>query len=173
MRGFTSLGIMLVSIVPLRSPAPAHSSLSLARGAAQGVEALGAIVGVWQSDTTDGNSALSSCAWTPQRGAVLCEQTITTPGGERHALNLFTFNSTTGSYSFYVLGQPGDPMRPVALAIKGKIWIYGGQAPGPDGRTYRTVNDFSAPGSYTWRQESSSGGEQWTAGAHGQSRRVP
>ena len=173
MRGLTNLAIFLFSIIPLRPSAPATARHSRTVGTAQGADALGALVGVWQSDTTNGNSALSSCAWTPQRGAVLCEQTITTPGGERHALNLFTFNTGTGSYSFYILGQPGDPMRPVALTIKGKIWIYGGQSPDPDGRTNRTVNDFSAGSSYTWRQESSSNGAQWTGGAHGQSRRVP
>jgi hypothetical protein len=55
-----------------------------------GVEALAAIVGTWQSDVVDGRSALSNCVWTPQHAAVLCEQTITSQAGVRHALNLFT-----------------------------------------------------------------------------------
>jgi len=38
---------------------------------APGAEPLGAIVGVWQSDATQGVSAKSSCEWTPQgNGAV-------------------------------------------------------------------------------------------------------
>jgi hypothetical protein len=142
------------------------------QAALQGADALRAIVGVWQSDTTSGNSALSNCAWTPAHGAVLCEQDITTPTGKLHAFNLFTFDPAAGTYVFYVLGHPGDPMRPVPLTIKGAIWIYGGQMAGPDGRKNRTVNDFSGSDSYSWRQESNLNGDVWTMVAGGRSRRV-
>ena len=136
------------------------------------VEQLSDIVGVWQSDTTNGTSALSSCAWTPQHGAVLCEQTITTPAGARHALNLFTFDAAAGKFFFYVLGQPGDGLRPVPLAIDRHLWIYGGQSRDGSGTFSRTVNDFTAKDSYSWRLESSTDGEHWTPGIHGMSRRV-
>jgi hypothetical protein len=139
---------------------------------APGVDALGDIVGAWQSDTTNGMSALSICTWTPQHGAVLCEQTITTPGGARHALSLFTFEAGAGKFVFYTLGQPGDAMRPVPLAIDRHIWIYGGQTKDANGAFSRTVNDFTAKDSYTWRLESSTDGERWTPGVHGMSRRV-
>jgi hypothetical protein len=137
-----------------------------------GVEALGDVVGVWQSDTTGGTSALSSCAWTPQRGGVVCEQTITTPAGVRHALSLYTFDAASGKFTFYGLGQAGDVMRPVPLSIADHIWIYGGQAREQSGNWSRTVNDFTAKDSYSWRLESSVDGERWTAGLHGSSRRV-
>ncbi len=150
----------------------AAMSLGAAASSAATVDALGDIVGAWQSDTTNGTSALSTCAWTPQHGAVLCEQTITTPAGPRHALNLFTFDATTGKFTFYALGQPGDAMRPVPLAIDRHIWIYGGRARDGNGNWSRTVNDFTAKGSYTWRLESSTDGERWTPGMHGMSRRV-
>jgi hypothetical protein len=138
----------------------------------QGTEALGDIVGVWQSDTTNGASALSRCVWTPEHVAVLCDQSITLPTGTQRALNLFTFDSATNKYAFYVLTQPGKPMQPVPLSIKDHVWIYGGLTAGPDGRTSRTINDFSTPGSYKWRQESMAKGGAWTVGAHGHSRRV-
>ena len=134
---------------------------------------LGDIVGVWQSDTTAGNSALSDCAWTPQHGAVICEQTISTPTGIRHAQNLFTVDLRGNRFAFYGLSQPGDPMRPVPLSIDSHIWIYGGTAPDSPVTWSRTVNDFNATGTYTWRQESSLDGQHWTAGgAHGLSRRL-
>ena len=104
---------------------------------------------------------------------MLCEQTITAPAGVRQAFSLLTFNPVERKYVFYSLGRPGDPMRPVPLAISGRIWTYGGLTPGPDSTRYRTVNDFSAAGSYTWRQESSRDGKKWEAGMHGQSRRLP
>ena len=146
--------------------------MSVGAATAPGVDALGDIVGVWQSDTTNGTSALSSCAWTAQHGAVLCEQTITTPGGVRHALSLFTFDPGAGRFVFYTLGQPGDQMRPVALTIDRHIWIYGGQARDANGNWSRTVNDFTAKDSYSWRVESSTDGERWTPGIHGASKRV-
>jgi hypothetical protein len=148
------------------------AGISQSSSAAPSVELLADIVGTWQSDTTNGTSAVSSCAWTPQHGAVLCEQTVTTPAGARHALNLFTFDRTAEKFVFYVLGQPGDPMRPVPLAIDGHVWIYGGQARDASGNFSRTVNDFTAKDSYSWRLESSADGERWTSGAHGMSRRV-
>jgi len=147
-------------------------SISQSSSTAPSVELLGDIVGTWQSDTTNGTSALSTCAWTPQHGAVLCEQTVTTPNGVRHALNLFTFDRAAGKFVFYVLSQPGDPMRPVPLAIDRHVWIYGGQTRDANGNFSRTVNDFTAKDSYAWRLESSTDGERWTSGAHGMSRRV-
>ena len=139
----------------------------------QGVDALGALEGTWQSDTINGVSALSRCAWTPARGALLCEQAISSPQGEHRALSLFTFDGATGTYVFYALGKPGDLMRPVPLAINGRIWTYGGVAPAPDGHWYRTINDFTAGTSYAWRQESSTDGATWVAGPHGRSTRLP
>jgi len=135
-------------------------------------QALADIVGVWQSDTTNGISARSSCAWTPQHGAVVCEQTITAPEGERHALSLFTYDAADGKFVFYTVGQPGDAIGPVPLAIDRHIWIYGGRTRDNSGKFFRTVNDFTASDSYSWRSESSTDGEHWTPGIGGKSTRV-
>ena len=147
------------------------ASICFALSSAPDVELLGDIVGVWQSDTTSGMSAVSSCAWTPQHGGVLCEQTIATPNGKRHALNLFTFDPNAKKFFFYVLGQPGAGMQAVPLSIDRHVWTYGGQARDANGQFSRTVNDFTAKDSYSWRVETSRDGEHWTAGAHGLSRR--
>ena len=162
----SSLGVVLIS-----ASAIAHRP---ARGErmAEGLQALGAIGGHWESDTVGGTSAVSDCAWTPQRGAVICEQTITSPAGVRRALDLYTFDSTAHKFAFYVLGKPGDAMQPSDLAIDGKIWTYGGRVRAPNGKYNRTINDFSAIKSYTWRAESSRDGEHWTVVAHGRSMRI-
>lgn len=144
-----------------------------AQTTATGVQALAAIVGVWQSDTSNGASARSSCVWTPQHGAVLCEQQIVAPDGPHTALNLFTLNRATGKYELYVVNQPGAPAYQVPFTIDGPIWIYGGDAVDATGTARRTVNDFSGSGAtYTWRQESRASGGEWKAGAGGKSRRV-
>ena len=139
---------------------------------ADGVESLGAIVGRWQSDTTGGTSALSDCAWTPQHAAVICEQIITSPTGVRRALDLYTYDSTSNRFAFYVLGRPGESMQPIDFAVDGTTWTYGGRVRAPNGSYNRTINDFSASDSYTWRAETSSDGEHWTVVAHGRSVRL-
>ena len=141
--------------------------------AAHGADALAPIVGTWQSNVTNGRSARSSCAWTPVHTAVVCDQTITSPDGEQHATDLFTFDAATRKYVFYLLMHPGDAMQPVPLKIEGQQWIYGGDKPGPDGVTYRTVNDFAeAPDAYSWTRQSSTDGRTWKTIAGGRSTRV-
>ena len=130
------------------------------------------IVGEWQSDTVGGVSARSTCTWSPQHAAVLCEQRITAPTGVSTALTLFAPDSSGGQFVLYVLSRPGATLNPVAFTIRDHLWYYGGQKPERDGRYYRTVNDFTRADVYLWRQESSADGKEWTAGVHGQSRRI-
>jgi hypothetical protein len=137
-----------------------------------GVEALGAIVGTWQSDVVQGRSARSSCVWTPEHTAVLCEQAITSQSDVRHALNLFTFDSATARYYLYVVQQPGKPAVAVAITIEGTRWIYGGEATAAGQQRFRTINDFSESDSYTWWTESSADGEHWTRLTGGRSVRA-
>jgi hypothetical protein len=139
----------------------------------QGPAALGALVGNWQSDTVNGVAAYAACSWTQQRSAVVCEQRINSATSNSNALNVFTADSAHGQYALYALSPPGRVVTPVPITIRGALWYYGGTAPERDGRYYRTVNDFSRADVYTWRQETSPDGKQWTAGVHGQSRRIP
>ena len=137
-----------------------------------GIDALGAIVGTWQSDVVDGRSARSWCAWTPQRLAVLCEQTIKAPDGEHRVLNLFTYDSSSHKYFLYVEQQAGITLAPVPIAIEGRRWVYGGAAAPAGQRRFRTINDFSERDVYTWTTESSEDGVQWTRVTGGHSTRV-
>jgi hypothetical protein len=139
---------------------------------APGAEPLGAIVGVWQSDATQGVSARSSCDWTPQGNGVICDQTITTVAGVQHAMNFFTRNPKTGAFVFYVVPNPGDTLAPVPLTVSGAVWTYGGLSPDPNGRWFRTVNDFSKRDEYSWRLEVSDDGKTWRTANGGRSQRV-
>lgn len=128
------------------------------------------VVGVWRSDTVGGAWARSVCAPSPLGAAVICEQDIHTPGGARHAVNMFLVDSVARRYVYYGVTQPGEVIRAVPLAIADHVWAYGGGERDDDGLYHRTINDFSSPGSYLWRQESSRDGVNWVAGqAHGRS----
>lgn len=136
------------------------------------IEALSQLVGEWQTDTVGGVSARSSCAWTAWRLAVLCEQRIDGLPGAPTALNFFTADAAGTGFALYVLSRSGSVITPIAIVMNGAEWRYGGSSQASDGRWYRTVNDFRNPDSYTWRQETSLDGKQWTAGPHGRSRRI-
>jgi hypothetical protein len=150
----------------------AAASVLGAQKPAPGADLLGAIVGVWQSDATQGVSAKSSCDWTPQGNGVICDQTITTVAGTQHAMNFFTRNQRTGSFVFYVVPNPGDRLAPVPLIINGAIWTYGGLSAGPGGRWFRTINDFSKRDEYQWRLETSDDGKSWRTTSGGRSQRI-
>ncbi len=159
----------------LQLAVPAFASPRIATQAERqgtGVEALAAIVGTWQSDVVEERSALSSCVWTPQHTAVLCEQTITRQSDVRHALNLFTFDPATSRYYLYAVPQPGKPAVTAPIAIDGTRWIYGGEPADAGKRRFRTISDFSQPDSYAWWTESSDDGEHWTRVTGGRSVRV-
>jgi hypothetical protein len=138
---------------------------------APGAEPLGAIVGEWQSDATQGVSARSGCDWSPQGTAVICDQAVTTMAGVQHVLNFFA-RAKNGSFVFYVVPNPGDTLRPVPLTINGPIWTYGGMSAGPNGQWFRTINDFSKRDEYSWRLETSDDGKSWRTTNGGRSQRV-
>lgn len=143
-------------------------------GAGRGVQdrdALHDIVGIWQSDTSDGVSARSACSASPQGDAVICEQRIATPTGSRHALNTFVVDPSNHRYVYYGINEPGSVIEPVPLTIMNHLWVYGGSR-AADGKYYRTINDFSAVDSYVWRQETSTDSVHWTTGRHGRVVRV-
>lgn len=120
------------------------------------------IVGEWQSDTVGGSSARSTCQWSPQRNAVICEQTITSTQSVRHTVNVYTTDIATGNHYYYGIVRPGDSIAATRLQISGHVWTYGGEQAAPNGTYYRTINDFSSVGRYTWRTEASSDRANWT-----------
>lgn len=147
---------------PARFGAPADSAAAPLR----------AIVGEWQSDTVAGSAARSTCNWSPQETAVICEQTITAGGAIRHAVNVYTTNSTTGEHFYYGIVRPGADIASTRLEIVGRVWTYGGRAAAADGKFYRTVNDFTPSDRYEWRTEVSSDGLRWSVVRRGTAFRV-
>lgn len=123
--------------------------------------ALSDIVGEWQSDTVGGNSARSTCSRSPQGAAVICEQTIATEQGTRHAVNVYASDDAGGHY-YYGIAEPGEAITATRLEITAHVWVYGGAVAAANGMYYRTVNDFSPMGRYTWRTESSPDRVHWT-----------
>lgn len=162
----------------VRIASPSHVSIRAVgtreHGELTGSRALGAIVGEWQSDTVDGVSARTKCAWSPYHAGVVCEQHLQSPNGASTALDLFTADSATagGRFTLYVLQKSGEPMTAVPFVIEESRWIYGGASASGDGRYYRTVNEFRHENSYTWRQEVSSDGKTWSEGIHGRNVRI-
>src|SRR5881628_2204831 len=73
----------------------------------QRAHALDAIVGEWQSDTTGGTSARTTCGWTPAKLSVICEQLLDTRRGIQRVQNFYTFDAATGRYFFYGPLKPG------------------------------------------------------------------
>ena len=130
------------------------------------------IVGTWQSDTTHGVSALSTCRRSPQQRAVICEQTITTPQGVRSVVNVFLVDSARRRYAYYGISRPGEDAPAVPLQIRDHIWTYGGLGKAEDSLYHRTVNDFSGRDAYVWRQESSPDAFHWTVQRQGRAVRV-
>lgn len=146
------------------NPAPATTPAGAA-------DPLQDIVGVWQSDTTDGIAARSSCDWTPRHLAVICDQRITfAQSPAKEVTNVFARDDS--GFVFYGIPHPGATLSPVPLSIARHVWIYGGSTHDAHGAFNRTVNDFTARDTYTWRAETSADGEHWTVVAHGRSTRV-
>lgn len=137
-----------------------------------GVDGLAAIIGTWKGTGATGAMVLSTCAWTPQHVAVVCDQTISPADGERHVTNVYAFNAVDKRYVFYSLGKPGEPIQAVPLTIAGHVWTYGGARPPDGGLIYRTINDFEKASSYTWKIQSSRDGAAWTTIVEGTSTRA-
>ena len=168
MNSFGRLWVLRAAAIAFAST---HALVAQTSRPAPGAEPLGAIVGEWQSDVTQGVSARSSCDWSPQGTAVICDQTITTMAGVQHVLDFYA-RAKNGSFVLYVVPNPGDTLRPLPLAINGAIWTYGGTFAAPSGQWFRTINDFSKRDEYSWRLETSDDGKSWRTANGGRSQRV-
>jgi hypothetical protein len=122
---------------------------------------------VWQSDATQGVSAKSSCIGRARQ--VICVRRSTVAGVQRDEL-LHEIRKPV--VRFYVVPNPGDTLTPLPLTISGATWTYGGVSPGPSGRWFRTINDFSKRDEYSWRLETSDDGKSWRTANGGRSQRV-
>jgi len=149
----------------------------------QATKKLGAFVGKWQSEGTFQETAIShagkvssviDCGWSPQGNFLICEQQITDSTGKHIQLSIFSYNSKDGNYTISSMAGPGRTPWNGTLTIEGNIWTYPGGFE-RDGKKIqiRTINDFSVPGTETFKTEfSEDGGAHWTTSLQGTAHKV-
>ena len=148
-----------------------------------GVEALGAYLGVWEGkgvakDTAYSkvgtSSATTNCSWSPNHGFLVCDQIVHTPEGTvQNDLSIYTYNEKADSYAFFGLSRNASQARTPKFTIDGKHWIYsGGFDDGAKHIQFRTVNEFTSPGTVIYRAEYSEDGTHWTLMSESSSTRL-
>src|SRR5215467_1658919 len=99
------------------------------------LEKLGAFAGKWESkgkslDTpfskAGTNSAETNCNWSPNRGYLVCDQTVHTSDGTSNDLSIYTYNAADKSFSFFGLSRNDSHVRTPKLTIDGNLWTYSG-----------------------------------------------
>ncbi|HEV3254639.1 MAG TPA: hypothetical protein VG033_09540 [Candidatus Acidoferrales bacterium] len=159
-----------------QTTAPAH-----APDLAAATKKLGAFVGQWKSEGSFSETPYShkgkvtsdvDCRWSPQNDFLVCEQLITDPEGRHIQLSIFSYNSETGKYTISSMAGPGKQPWNGTVVIEGTLWTY------PPDKTekvqFRTINDFSVPGTEVFKTEfSSDGGEHWTTMLEGKAKKLP
>lgn len=121
------------------------------------------MVGAWQTDTVGGTSAHFTCERSPEDRALICDESISHPGGVEHVLGVYSPDSLPDRYVYIEVSARGAPLVPTRLLIADHVWIFGGDRLASDGSYHRTLHDFTAPtGTFFWRKESSRDGVHWT-----------
>jgi hypothetical protein len=140
---------------------------------------LGALIGRWQSEGTvpetrfshaDKISSSMECRWSPQGNFLICEQAITTSTGKQTQLTVYSYSAMDGNYTFGTFAGPGAEPGHGTVMIKGNVWTYPSSYLGVDGKKnlIRTTNDFSVPGTDTFKTEfSDDNGAHWTTTLQG------
>ncbi|HKD13713.1 MAG TPA: hypothetical protein VKE71_04120 [Candidatus Angelobacter sp.] len=144
---------------------------------------LGAFVGKWRSEATRLETAYShadkissniDCRWSPQENFLICEQQISDSSGNHTQLSIYSYNSTEKNYTISSMAGPGKQPWNGTLVINGSIWTYpGGFEANGKKVTIRTTNDFSVPGTETFKSEfSEDGGVHWTVMLQGTAHKI-
>lgn len=144
---------------------------------------LGVFLGKWQGegeffDTPYSKAAKVSstidCSWSPQRNFLICEQLITDANGKHTQLSIYSYNAKDGNYNITSMAGPGRQPWNGTVIIKGAIWTYPGGYEA-DGKKVeiRTVNDFSVPGTESFKTEfSDDGGAHWVVTLQGKAHKA-
>lgn len=179
MTGLKIVGIFLIAILMPHTANTQSASTDL-RAATQ---KLGIFVGKWQSEGTQPETAFShankissaiDCRWSPQGNFLICEQSITDSTGNHTQLSIYSYNSKDGNYTISSIAGPGKQPWNGTVIIKGDIWTYPGSFE-TNGKKVevRTTNDFSVPGTETFKTEfSDDGGAHWVVTLQGTAHRV-
>jgi len=144
---------------------------------------LGVFVGKWQSEGAFLETPYSKagkvssnidCGWSPQGNFLICEQLITDSGGKHTQLSIFSYNSKDGNYTISSMAGAGKQPWNGTVTINGSIWTYPGGYEA-DGKKVeiRTINDFSVPGTESFKTEfSDDGGAHWIVTLQGTAHKV-
>lgn len=144
---------------------------------------LGVFVGKWQSEATRPETSFShadkitstiQCSWSPQGNFLVCEQAITDSGGKHTQLSIYSYNSQAGNYTISSMAGPGKQPWNGTVNINGNLWTYPGSFEANGKKIeVRTTNDFSVPGTETFKTEfSDDGGAHWIVTLQGTAHRV-
>jgi len=144
---------------------------------------LGVFVGKWRSEGTRLETAYShadkissniDCRWSPQENFLICEQQITDSSGNHTQLSIYSYNSNEKNYTISSMAGQGKQPWNGTVVISGNVWTYpGGFEANGKKVTIRTTNDFSVPGTETFKSEfSEDGGAHWTVMLQGTAHKI-
>ncbi len=144
---------------------------------------LGVFVGKWHSEGSFFDTPYSKagkvtsnvdCGWSPQSNFLICEQHITDSSGQHTQLSIFSYNSKDGNYTISSMAGPGKQPWNGTVIIHGDIWTYpGGYEANGKKVEIRTTNDFSVPGTESFKTEfSADGGAHWIVTLQGAAHKV-
>lgn len=116
-------------------------------------------------------SAVTKCAWSPDRIFVICDQDINFGGTPLRDLSIYTFAPKTNKFYFYGVSLGEEKPRSTVLEIteNGDHWVYSSTAE-IDGKSvqFRTANQFHGADRVQWWTEfSTDGGKTWTKTGEG------
>jgi len=104
----------------------------------------------------------TSCAWSPMRSTLVCDQLVQSAAGDQHDTALYDFDSRANQYRYTEVPLDGSPPHSTLLTIDGDTWSYiGGVTDGKSRVLFRTTDVFSAEAE-KWRSEFSyDDGKRW------------
>ncbi|HET9364219.1 MAG TPA: DUF1579 family protein [Candidatus Angelobacter sp.] len=140
---------------------------------------LGILVGKWETEgtftgTANKSSSTLECRWSPMGNYLVCEQLVAMMGNQSRQLTVYSYNSKDGSYVYSTYRDPGTSPSGGTVTINGNLWTYSGsfEANGKK-MEFRTTNDFSKPGTETFKSETSDdGGAHWKTVLEGSAKKI-
>jgi len=152
----------------LFSPGSLLNARSSQNAAPTGIQALGAFLGKWESEGTFAAgqkvTAALECRWSPQKGWLICDQTVTMNGQQSRQLTAYTWNPADGAYSYTTVPGPGGRPATGGIEINGNTWTYLSRSEA-NGQTtqIRNTNVFTDARTETFKVErSTDGGQTWS-----------
>ena len=120
-------------------------------------------------------SAVTKCAWSPDRIFVICDQDIDFGGTPLRDLSIYTFAPKTNKFYLYGVSLGEETPRHTALDVaeNGELWVYSNTTE-IKGKSvqFRTTNQFHGNDMVEWWSEfSTDDGKTWTKTGEGKETR--